>query len=145
ASVAFAKCVQSGIVDAVIVFDEQGRVNYPNSPSAVSSDLSELDTKWLEASRFEHLRKYVEAANCYETVARTATNENTAARAYQSEVRCRLQAGQNDAVVQLVKDVFQADRYRGAVDWHGRLIAPNAELLALELITNGTSPIFQSI
>ncbi len=53
APAAFAKCVQSGLVDAVVIFDEQGRISYPNAPSAVASDFGVLDPKWQEASRLE--------------------------------------------------------------------------------------------
>src|SRR5258706_4714358 len=31
APVAFAKCVLSGKVDSVVIFDDQGRINYPNA------------------------------------------------------------------------------------------------------------------
>src|SRR5206468_4258961 len=37
----FSKCVESGLVDGVVIFDEKGRVSYPNAPSAVSSDFAE--------------------------------------------------------------------------------------------------------
>src|SRR5207249_1648127 len=55
------------------------------------------------------------------------------------------QAGQNEAVIQLISEVFSKERCRHAADPQGRLIAANAELLALELITNRNSPVFQSI
>ena len=145
ASAAFARCGAFGIVDGVVIFDEQGRIVYPNSPSVANSDFTELEPKWQEASRFEYLRKYVEAAKRYKELGHTATNENTAARAYQSEVRCRTQAGQNEAVIKLVNETFQGDCYRDAVDLQGRLIAANAESLALELITNRASPAFLSL
>jgi signal transduction histidine kinase len=145
ASIAFANCVHSGIVDSAVIFDEQGRIGYPGIPIPMKSDFGELEAKWQQASRLEDQRKYVEAATRYDALARETTNENAAARAFQSEARCLVQAGQNPAVVQLVDVVFRSERYSRAGDPQGRLIAANAELLALELITNRNSPNFQSI
>ena len=145
APVAFAKCAQAGLVDAVVLFDESGRVVYPNTPSAANDGFGELETKWQEASRLEHLRKPVEAAQQYDALARESTNANVAARAFQAEARCLAQAGRHESVIQLVNDAFASDRYGRAIDPQGRLIAANAELMALELITNQYSPHFQSI
>ena len=111
----------------------------------MNSDFGELEPKWQESSRFEDQRNYLEAAKRYHALARAATNENAAARAFQSETRCRAQAGQNEAVIELVNQIFAGDRYGRAVDLQGRLIAANAELLGLELSTNRTSPVFQSL
>ena len=145
ASAAFAKCVQSEIVDSVLIFGEEGRILYPNTPSSIEIDFGELEPKWQEANRLEYLGNHLEAAKQYDAVARATTNDYSAARAFQSEARCRVQAGQNEAVTQLISEVFSKERYYHAADPQGRLIAANAELLALELITNRNSPDFQSI
>jgi signal transduction histidine kinase len=145
APVAFAACARSGLVDGVILFDEMGRVDYPNAPSAVNDGLGELEPKWQEASRLEHLRNFVEAAKQYDALAREATNANVAARAFQAEARCLVRAGEHDVAIQLVNDAFGNEPYSRAADPQGRLIAANAELMALELITNRISPLFQSI
>ena len=136
ASAAFAKCVESEIVDSVLIFNGDGRVLYPNAPSAIESDFGELERKWQEANRLEYLGKHLEAAQQYNAVAVAMTNDNAAARAFQSEARCRVQAGQMEAVIQLISEIFSKERYQHAADPQGRLIAANAELLALELITN---------
>lgn len=145
APAAFAQCVESGLVDAVILFDESGRIIYPNAPSLAEGGFGELETRWDEAGRFEHLRKFIEAAKRYDALARETTNANAAARAFQGEARCLVQAGQNDSAVRLISETFSSERYRHAVDPQGRLIAANVELMALEMVTNSTSPIFQSI
>jgi signal transduction histidine kinase len=145
APAAFAKCVQSGFVDGAVIFDEQGHVIYPNSPSAVNADFGDLEPKLREANRLEYLRKYLEAATRYDALARATANDDAAARAFQSEARCRVQTGQRDAVIQLVNEDLGRDRFRCAADLQGRLIVANAELLALELITNRTSPVFQTL
>src|SRR5439155_2104756 len=80
-----------------------------------------------------------------DALARETPSANAAARAFQSQARCLVQAGQNEAVIQLIHEVFRSERYRQAADPQGRLVAANAELMALELITNRNSPVFQSI
>lgn len=142
---AFAKCVQSGLVDSAVIFDAAGRVSYPNAPSAVRSDFGDLEAKWREAGRLEQAGNHLEAAERYRALARAATADNAAARAYQAQARCLFQAGRIDAVIQLVSEIFSDERYRHAADQHGRLIAANAELLALELMTNRNAPAFQSL
>src|SRR5262245_1696859 len=66
APLAFTECARSGLVDSVVIFDEQGHVNYPNAATPSKIDFGEADPKWQEASQLEHLRKYVEAANQYD-------------------------------------------------------------------------------
>jgi len=143
---AFARCVTSGSVDSVIIFNEQGCVIYPNTPSASEATTRELEAKWTEASQLEYLRKdFVTAAKRYDALAKDASDINVAARAFQAEARCFVQAGQNDAAVQIVNEVLASERYNHAADPQGRLIAANAELMVLELTTNRASPASQSV
>jgi len=144
ASAAFARCVLSGSVDSVVIFDEQGRVIYPNTPSGVGTDSPELEDKWTEANQLEYLRKdFVAAAKRYEALAKEATNVNVAARALQAEVRCLVRAGQQGAAIQLVNEVLGDARFDRAADPQDRLIVANAELMLLEL-SDRTSQVFQS-
>jgi len=145
APVAFAECAGSGLVDGLVVFDDAGRVAYPNAPSAVHDGLGELEPKWQEASRLEQARNLAEAAKQFHALAQEATNANIAARSFQAEARCLVQAGRHDAVIQLISDVFGNERFRHAADAQGRLIAANVELMALEFITNRNSLDFQSL
>src|SRR6266487_2955367 len=117
ASAAFARCVISGGVDSVIIFDEPGRVIYPNTPSGFEAGARELETKWTEASQLEYLRKdLMTSAQRYEALAKEATQVNVAARALQAEARCLVQAGQKDAAVRLVNEVLGAAQYDHAAD-----------------------------
>jgi hypothetical protein len=132
-------------VDAVVIFDEEGRVRYPNTATAVPSDFGRLEPEWQEAGRLEQLQNHREAARHYEMLARQAPAANAAARAFQSAARCLFQSGQSDAVLELVGELSGHERYRDAVDLHGRLIVPNAELMALELMTDRNSTNFHSV
>jgi signal transduction histidine kinase len=145
APVAFARCVQSGRVDSVVIFDAQGKVLYPNTPTAFDAVPSELEPKWAHANLLEYLRKdFVAAASAYEALSRETTNVNFAARALQAQARCLMQAGRSDAAIRVINDVLGSERYAHAADPQGRLIVANAELMVLEQITNHAAPVFQS-
>jgi signal transduction histidine kinase len=142
---AFAKCVQAGAVDSVIVFDEQGRVAYPGTPSAPTGEPEKLPPQWAEASRLEYARKEpAQAAKAYHALAVQATNVHLAARAFQAEARCLVQSEQKDAAIQLITETLSDGRFDHAVDAQGRVIAANAELMMLELLTNHALPVFHA-
>jgi len=146
ASVAFVECVLSGAVDSVVLFDERGKVIYPNRAAGSTNDFNELQPQWAEANQCEYLRKDpAGAAKLYHALATKTTNLELAARAFQAEARCLLQAGQHEAAIRLVDKIFADSRFSRAADSQGRLIAANAELMALELIKDHASPTFQSI
>jgi len=141
---AFARAVQSGLVDSIILFDAEGRYIYPNAPTVVATEIPELEPKWADAARFENLRRdFATAAKAYEAIAIQATNANIAARARQAQARCFLQAGLKDAAIKVVTDVLGKEPYRNSSDAQGRGIAANAELMVLEL-TDPNSAIFRA-
>jgi hypothetical protein len=117
---AFAWCVlgtTSGVVDSVVIFDEQGRVAYPNTPLGSGTESHKSEAKWTAASQFEFLRKdFTEAAGQYHALAQETTNINVAARALQAEARCLVQAGKKDAAVELVNEILGATRFDHATD-----------------------------
>jgi signal transduction histidine kinase len=146
ASAAFSRCVVSGHVDSVLILDQNGQLLYPNSPSINAVEAVELNRRWTEAGQFEYSRKeLLAAAKQYDALARETTNVNSAARAFQAEARTLFQAGKVDDALRVIDELLATNRYRLAVDRQGRLIAPNLELMALELITNRTAPAFLSI
>jgi signal transduction histidine kinase len=142
APAAFAKCVESGLVDSVVLFDERGNVTYPNTPMAEAGP-EELDARWQNAGELEYLRKdFLSAAQRYGALAAESTNVNLAARAFQAQARCFVRGGQKEAAIRVVNEVLNDKRFDHAVDAQGRLIAANAELLALELLADPA--LFQS-
>jgi signal transduction histidine kinase len=142
---AFARSVQSSLVDSVIVFDDQGDIAYPNKPRKFELDTAQFGAKWAGASQLEYGRKDLPgAAKVYHAIATEATNVNVAARALQAEARCLLQAGRNSEAVRLVTDVLAAGPYDNVADRQGRLIVANAELMALEVLKEEGSPQLQA-
>jgi signal transduction histidine kinase len=143
---AFAQAVFAGAVDGIVILGPAGENLYPNQPSGAPGDNGEAEPRWVEARQREFLRHDPEgAAGLYHALAGTATNLDLAARAWQSEARCRFQAGQTNAAIGVVEERGGGERFRAAVDAQGRCIAANAELLALELVGDAGAPRFRAI
>jgi signal transduction histidine kinase len=144
-SAAFARCVALGGVDSVVILDDSGRVIYPNAPSAPDSAGEEQSPEWTRANQLEYRRHdFLGAARLYDDLAKRETNADLAARAWQAQVRCYVEAGETNVAIGLIDQVLAGERFRKAVDAQGRLIAANAELMALELSPNRASPSFES-
>jgi signal transduction histidine kinase len=146
APAAFARCVRAGQVDAVILFDEQGRITYPRAPFVPitpNHPSADLEPGWSDAGQLEFLRRnYGAAAAKYAALATASTNVDLAARARQAQIRCLVQDGQTNAAVELIADVLGNDSFGRASDAQGRLVAANAELMALEMLSDRQSEKF---
>ena len=68
-----------------------------------------------------------------------ATNADEAARALQAQARCLVKAGRTNEAVAVLTGPLEEERYQHATDAQGRLLVPNAELMALELL-QGSAP-----
>jgi signal transduction histidine kinase len=134
--VRFAKLVREGLADAVICFDHTGNVTYPGSVAAPTPEAA--GAGWTEAERLEWSNP-VEAAAAFARLAGQGTNADLAARALQAQARCLVKAGKQNEAISLLTGPLEEERYRNATDAQGRLIVPNAELMALELL-NGSAP-----
>ena len=56
------------------------------------------------------------------------------ARALQGQARCLAKAGKKEEAISLLTGPLEEKRFWQATDAQGRLIVPNAELMALELL-----------
>jgi signal transduction histidine kinase len=131
AAVLFTKQVRENAVDALVIYDTNGMVLYPDRISV--SRVEPLDPDWIAAHQYEG-RDLAAAAALYGRLAEQATNSNLAAQALQAQARCLVQAGQPAAAIGILTGAFTDARYQMAKDGDGRLIAPNAELMAIELL-----------
>jgi signal transduction histidine kinase len=144
-SAAFARCVLEAGLESALICDAQGGVLYPNASPRVQAGLLVQGRDWEHASQLEYFRKdYLTAARAYHDLANASSNLNSAARAFQAQARCLVQAGETASASRLVEEVLANDRFRHAVDPQGRLISANAELMALELATNHSSAAWDS-
>jgi signal transduction histidine kinase len=117
-SAIFAKCVRSGWADSVVCYDGQGNVTYPTSPSTLPDQ---------------------------DEIANETADVNQAARAWQAQVRSLMQSGNIQAATELITSTLVDDKYDHAIDQQGRLIVPNAQLLALQLMKGKNDPNFDQL
>ena len=91
------------------------------------------EAAWTEAERLESSNP-AEAAAAFARLAEQATNADLAARALQAQARCLVKAGKTNEAIAVLTGPLEEERYRHATDAQGRLLVPNAELMALELL-----------
>ena len=130
-SALFAKQVRAGLAEAVICFDAAGNVAYPApvlapKPAAFGAD-------WTKAEQLESSNP-VKAAAAFARLAAQATNADLAARGLQAQARCLVKAAPLESAIAVLTGPLEEERYRHATDAQGRLLVPNAELMALELL-----------
>ena len=127
----FAREVLSGNADAVVCYDASGELVYPNSPTPPAT--AQADPAWAEAERLEDANPAA-AAEAFARLTQGYSDVNWAARALQAQARGLVKSGQNAAAVAVLLGPLAEERFQRAQDSRGRLIVPNAELMALELL-----------
>jgi signal transduction histidine kinase len=138
----FAKQVESGAADAVIVLTPQGTPVYPAATGVAQTETqaetaaaeAEMSSQWLEASQLEFQSPATASAR-YARIAAATTNTTLMARAWQAEARCFVRLGKNQEALQIVTESLTQPRVAKATDSQGRLIAPSAALMALEILS----------
>jgi signal transduction histidine kinase len=130
-SALFAKQANAGVADAVICFDASGKVAYPSTCAAPPPAAKTPD--WAEAERLE-ADDPAAAAKSFARLAEHAESADQAARALQSQARCLFRAGDKQGAIAVLLGPLAEERFQNAVDAQGRLLVPNAELMALELV-----------
>ncbi len=139
----FAAWVRGGLADSVVVYDATGRPAYPGPPRVREADLNLASGSWRRAERLERSGESVAAAERYAAIAERATDRNLAARALQAQARCLVRGERTQAAISILTDELSRPEYDVAADSQGRLIAPSAQVRALQLIGDGASPTFQ--
>jgi len=96
---------------------------------------------WTKANHLEYAQQDpTAAAAAYGTIASKATDVASAARALQAQARCLARAGQIDEAIAILLDTLGQERFAHAQDFAGRLIAADAQLRALELLSDQAKP-----
>jgi signal transduction histidine kinase len=132
----FAQQVQTGQADALICFDASGNITYPADASP--SKPEPFIPGWLEAQQLE-TSEPATAADAFAAIARTSTNSDIGARALQAQARCLVQASAKEDALDILTQSLAEARFQSATDSQGRLIVPNAELMAIELLQGAPS------
>ena len=120
------------VCSAVVVYDKSGRVLYPRQLRAPQADEINTDL-WDKARGLESDLKDTEAAGIYADIATKARSVHLVARAMRAQIRCLVRAGQTGDAIDVITGALSDPKYRDALDADGRLIAPPAQLLALQL------------
>ncbi len=141
----FAHLVRSGVADSVLVYDASGRLRYPFAPRLPSRDETAETAEWRSARLLEFERAdYTAAATAYARIAREAADDDTAALALQAQARCLVKAGQKPAALLILTGTLIDARYGNATDAQGSLIVANAQLLALQLLSDPAAAAYRS-
>jgi len=135
----FASLVTSGVCDGAIVYDAEGVVVYPRGPADFVDAGNVADPQWVEARRLEYEDADLPAAaDAYAKISAAGTGDY-AARAMRARVRCLLQSGRKAEAVKVLSGLPADPKYARAADPGGRLIVPNMQLLAMELLADDTA------
>ncbi|HEY2344203.1 MAG TPA: HAMP domain-containing sensor histidine kinase [Chthoniobacteraceae bacterium] len=122
----FARGVREGWVESLVSYDPSGRVIYPSeAPLAGAIEASPAEAQKPETS--------------------SADPETTEALAALAEARALAAEKKKVAMADLVMEKFGGPRLSRALDGNGRLIAGNAELLALESLPEANDERFSEI
>jgi signal transduction histidine kinase len=128
----YEKLITAEICSAIVVYDEPGQVLYPRQLKAPQVDETNIDL-WGQARVLESDKKDTQAAEIYADLATKSSNVHLAARAMQAQIRCLVRAGRSSDAIEVVDAALSEPKYRDALDANGRLIAPSAQLLALQI------------
>lgn len=142
---AFAQLVRTGRFAAVIVFDAEGYVSYP-APSPWRLPPTSANENWDAAAAAEHegesLRRAIEL---YGEITDKSSDPQERARALVAQARCLAKAGDKEAAARILTETLSDAQYRNATDERGRLIVPNAQLMALRLLDERSTPTYRRI
>ncbi|HET9385205.1 MAG TPA: hypothetical protein VFO67_08665, partial [Gemmatimonadales bacterium] len=133
---AFKNAVLSGRVDSIVFVGNDAAPIYP-SPAASPARIVDpsKDTDWLKAETLELQGDNPAAARAYAELAARERSPARAARAAQAHVRTLARSRDTDGALRAIDGYFSSGRLASGRDAHGRLIAADARLLALRLLT----------
>jgi signal transduction histidine kinase len=140
---AFARVVQSGLADSVLFFRDD-RLVYPDG-DRFSEVTAEFRTPlWDEARILEQGgNNWSACAEAYGKIVEESNSNSEKAQAFLGQARCLNKAGNTAAAIHLLTETFSDIRYRNVMDSTGRLVSPNALLLALQLMQTVSHPDFE--
>lgn len=143
----FAWLVRAGAADSVAVYDASGKLVYPvvEIPALKEPDATPA---WQEAMELElenDPAQLVKAAKAYAKIADQGEGVDRRAFALQAQVRCLIKSGRASEALDVLTAPLSDPALAGARDPQGRLIGPNAMLLALQLIGDSGEPTFRKV
>jgi signal transduction histidine kinase len=130
---AFHRAATSGDVDVLLFRDAAGAPIYPRMFSDGGAGSLDAAPEWRSAATLELSGRYGAAANAYGAIAASQREPDRIARAAQARVRVLVAAADTEAALRTITRYFSSTPYAGR-DRYGRLIAADAQVLALRLV-----------
>ena len=140
----FVRLMKKGASDSAIIFGPDGRLMYP---IIVIRPISNLDTSaaWNKALKSEFTDSDPrQAIDFYAEIAQQASDTDDIARALLGQIRCLLKTNQKEEAVRVINGELTKKKYHFSKDSYGRLIVPNTQLMALDLIEDRESAEFKN-
>jgi signal transduction histidine kinase len=132
-----AQCLT--LADSAVIYGPNKELFYPISDETMIVPF-DLGPYWPAAARLElELNQPDQAAASYARIASTAKEPRLRALALLAQARCLARSGHKADASAILAKLIQSDELRPTHDLSGRLIVPNAMLLALEW-TDPSSP-----
>ncbi|HUO10775.1 MAG TPA: HAMP domain-containing sensor histidine kinase [Phycisphaerae bacterium] len=131
---AFAAIVQAHAADGVLLFDQGNALAYPILNASLTPPASPLPSSWPDAETLESQNHWTAAAGRWAATASAVTNPDLQALALRNQARCLATSGGIPAAIAILNDTLQQERFATARDPGGNLIAPAAQLRAVELL-----------
>ena len=129
----FPRIATSGAVDAVVLLTPDGTPMYPAPLSGGHEPGMSDGRAWQTAYRLEASAQHDAAATAYAAIAQDEPDVDRAGLAAQAHVRVLSRAGRTLEARRAIETYFSSGRLVRARDQYGRLIAGDAQLLALRL------------
>jgi len=140
----FVTLMEKDSSDSAIIFGSDGRLMYP---IIVIKPFSNLDssTRWKKALKLEFTDNDPrQAIDSYVEIAKQTNDADDIARALLGQIRCLLKTDQKQVALRIINGELIQKKYHFSKDSYGRLIAPNTQLMALDLIENRDSAEFKN-
>ncbi len=130
----FARLVIDGAAESAVLYDAEGKLAYPRLPARPTHSTLQRQAAWEAAEQLE-FRQHdpATAADRYAAMAESPAPAGGAAMALRAEMRCRFKSGQTGEALRILEQL-DAPELRVATDESGRLIAPDAQLLAIRCL-----------
>lgn len=142
----FIKMVESGIADSMLIYNEEGKLLYPQDYEFSNINLNDLGDEWKHAEQLEFKKaKYLSAAGIYAGIARDSQNIHIRGRALQSQARCLGKAGKESEIINIIAGTLSNPIYNSVRDSNGRLIVPDAQLFAIQLTSGNPVPAYHRL
>jgi len=128
----FEREIRSGKAQGLILYDKDG---HRICPLPIAEEPGFESPAWTEAGRIEHQEHDpVSAAKLYAAIAQDSAAVDETAAALLAQARCLIKSGQNGRAIETLTKLTDDPAFAEARNGDGRLMAPNAMLLTLELV-----------